>query len=80
MDRFSKKIDVGGHMQLFEFSRIKNTNGVKYFVTSKDIEGKPFSFSLTEKESRTWKLQPGATRWLYDIESELSEAIETTTE
>jgi hypothetical protein len=76
MDRFSKKIAVGDHLQLFEFSRMQNINGVKYFVTSKDIQGKPFSFSLTEKDTRIWKLQPGSSRWLYDIESELSDAIE----
>ena len=76
MDRFSKKIAVGDHMQLFEFTRMQNINGIKYFVTSKCIEGKLFSFSLTEKDSHIWKLHPGSLRWLYDIESELSDAIE----
>lgn len=76
MDKFSKRIAVDGHMQLFEFSRLKNFNGVKFFVTSKDIQGKPFSFSLTEKESHIWKLNPGSMQWLYGIESDLSDAIE----
>ena len=75
MDRFSKEIAVGEETRIFEFTEMTNINGVKFFVTSKDANAKPISFSLKQKEERNWKLMPGALRWLYDIESELSDAI-----
>ena len=78
MERFTKEIKVGDEIRLFEFTRLRNTNGVKFFITSKDSNNKPISFSLKEKESNNWKLFPGSLRWLYDIEEELSEAIVST--
>lgn len=75
MERFKKEITVNNEPRVFEFSRMKNMNGVKFFITSKDAEQKPIAFSLTEKEKGSWKLTPGSLRWLYDIEIELSNAI-----
>lgn len=75
MERFSKVIEVGDQPRIFEFTWMKNINGAKFFVTSKDENEKPFSFSLKQKEEKNWKLQPGALRWLYQIESQLSDAI-----
>ena len=74
MDQFTKKILVEKEERRFEFTRMTNFNGVKFFVTSKDDKNKPVSFSLTEKD-RSWKLLPGSQRWLYQIEAELEEAI-----
>jgi hypothetical protein len=74
MDRFSKHIAVGEETRLFEFTRMENINGEKFFVTSKDANAKPVSCSLRQTD-RNWKLVPGSLRWLYDIESQLSEAI-----
>jgi len=74
MERFNKEIEVGTETRVFEFTRMKNVNGVKFFITSKDENKKPISFSLQKKES-DWKLMPGSLRWLYDIESQLSDAI-----
>ncbi len=75
MERFSKEITVGEQARIFEFTKMKNINGVKFFVTSKDENEKPFSFSLRQKEEKNWKLMPGSLRWLYDIENQLSDAI-----
>ena len=75
MERFSKEIAVGNEIRLFEFTLMKNVNGVKFFITSKDENKKAISFSLKQKEGRQWKLIPGSLRWLYDIESQLSDAI-----
>lgn len=77
MQSFSKKIAVGDNTRLFEFTMLRNVNGEKCFITSKDANSKPISFSLKEKD-RAWKLLPGSLRWLYDIESELSDAIIST--
>jgi hypothetical protein len=74
MERFTKEIAVGKIIRIFEFTMIKNFLGVKFFITSKDADNKPISFSLKQKE-RVWKLIPGSTRWLYEIESQLSDAI-----
>jgi hypothetical protein len=78
MERFTKEIAVGNETRLFEFTMIRNYQGVKFFITSKDANNKPISFSLKEKEKRVWKLTPGSTRWLYEIENQLSDAIADT--
>ena len=75
MQRFSKQIAVGDETRLFEFTRMENYSGVKFFITSVDKDKKPFSFSVTRRDSNKWKLLPGALRWLYDIEEEISNAI-----
>lgn len=76
MDRFSKKIAVGNETRLFEFTKMQNANGVKFFITSSDVDQKPISFSLKRnKHTEGWKLVPGSLRWLYEIEEELSDAI-----
>ena len=78
MERFSKQITVGNEKRLFEFTRLENHSGVKFFITSVDENKKPFSFSVKRKDANTWKLVPGSLRWLYDIEAELSNAITET--
>jgi hypothetical protein len=75
MERFKKDITVDNEPRVFEFMRMKNMNGVKFFITSKDSKQKPIAFSLTETGEGNWKLTPGSLRWLYDIEGELSNAI-----
>lgn len=75
MERFKKEITVNNESRVFEFNLMKNMNGVKFFITSKDAQQKPIAFSLTETEKGNWKLTPGSLRWLYDIEIELSNAI-----
>jgi hypothetical protein len=74
VERFSKQIAVGDKSMMFEFTRLKNANGVKFFITSKDQNDRPFAFSLIPKE-QSWKLMPGSPRWLYTIEGQLIEAI-----
>jgi hypothetical protein len=78
MQRFSKQIAVGNETRLFEFTRLQNFNGVKFFITSVDENKKPFSFSVKQKDSTHWKLVPGSLRWLYEIEDQLSDAIAET--
>lgn len=76
MERFRKELIVNDEKRIFEFSKMRNMNGVKFFVTSFDSNQKPISFSLKESGERGgWKLAPGALRWLYAIETELSDAI-----
>jgi len=75
MERFRKEITVNNETRVFEFERMKNMNGVKFFITSKDSQEKPIAFSLRRIEGGSWKLTPGSLRWLYDIETELSNAI-----
>jgi hypothetical protein len=75
MERFRKQINVDKEPRVFEFLKMKNMNGVKFFITSFDAKQKPISFSLKEGEKGNWKLTPGSLRWLYDIEGELSNAI-----
>jgi hypothetical protein len=75
MNRFTKEIAVGNESRLFVFERMENVNGVKFFITSKDEKNKPISFSLLRGKENTWKLMPGALRWLYAIESQLAGAI-----
>ena len=75
MERFRKEILVNNESRLFEFLRMKNMNGVKFFITSMDSNQKPIAFSVVQTSEGKWKLLPGALRWLYAIESELSDAI-----
>ena len=75
MERFHKEIAVGKQTRTFVFTQMKNVNGVKFFVTTKDENEKDISFSILQKEAEVWKLMPGSLRWLYDIESELADAI-----
>ena len=75
MERFKKEIIVDNETRIFEFIRMKNMSGVKFFITSIDAKQKPIAFSLKETGEGNWKLMPGALRWLYDIEGELSNAI-----
>jgi hypothetical protein len=75
MERFIKEITVNNESRVFEFNRMKNMSGVKFFITSKDSKQKPIAFSLRESAEGNWKLTPGSLRWLYDIEIELSNAI-----
>jgi len=75
MDRFRKEINVDKEPRLFEFVRIKNMSGVKFFITSIDSQQKPIACSLKETEEGKRKLVPGSLRWLYDIEGELSNVI-----
>lgn len=74
MNKFFKEIAVGDKPRLFEFTQMKNVNGVKFFITSKDDNNKPISFSLLQTKA-DWKLTPGSLRWLYAIESQLADAI-----
>ena len=75
MESFKKEITVNNEPRVFDFIRMKNMNGVKFFITSKDSEQKPIAFSLNEIGKNSWKLMPGSLRWLYEIENELSNAI-----
>lgn len=76
MDQFSKMIAIGKETRLFQFTRMENTNGVKFFITSQDLNQKAFSCSMKQNGyTSDWKLIPGSTRWLYAIEEDLSHAI-----
>ena len=50
MERFIKEIAVNDQVRVFEFNRMKNMNGVKFFITSKDSKDKPIAFSLIQTE------------------------------
>lgn len=76
MNQFSKKISIGKETRLFQFTRMQNTNGVKFFITSHDMNQKAFSCSMRQNSyASDWKLIPGSQRWLYEIEGDLSNAI-----
>ena len=75
MERVRKDITVNNEARAFEFKRMKSMIGIKFFITSTDANQKPIAFSLKERDNGEWKLLPGALRWLYDIETELSNAI-----
>ena len=76
MEQFSKQIKVGKETKLFEFAKLENVNGVKFFIKSTDSNQRPFAFSLRQNQYEAdWKLVPGSLRWLYQIEKELSDAI-----
>jgi len=78
MDTFTKEIAVGTETRIFVFTRMENINGVKFFITSNDEKKNPISFSLIRAKEDNWKLIPGSLRWLYAIESQLSDAIRNT--
>lgn len=78
MNEFTKEIAVGNENRLFVFTRRENVNGVKFFITSTDEKNKPISFSLSRAREDHWKLMAGSLRWLYAIESQLSDAIRDT--
>ena len=75
MERFKKEIIVDNEPRAFEFSRLKNMSGIKFFITSTDADRKPIAFSLKETDAGDWRLVPGSLRWLYEIETQLSNAI-----
>ena len=75
MERFSKTLTVNNEKKVFDFTKMRDMNGSKFFITTKDAQQKPIAFSLKDAGQGNWKLMPGALRWLYDIESELSKAI-----
>jgi len=78
MEQFSKKIKVGKETRLFQFRKIENTNGVKFFITSGHLTKDAFACSMKQnKYNAAWKLVPGSHRWLYEIEETLAEAIES---
>lgn len=79
MEQFSKEIKVGKETKLFLFKRIEDTNGVKFFITSGHLTKDAFACSMKQnKYDAEWKLVPGSQRWLYNIEGDLSDAIENT--
>ena len=75
MERFRKELIINNERRVFEFSKLKNMSGTKFFITSTDANQKPFACSLKETDEGDWKLVPGSLRWLYEIETELSNAI-----
>ena len=75
MERFKKEITVNDEIRVFQFNRMTSMSGVKFFITSTDSNQKPIAFSLKQTDRGNWKLTPGSLRWLYDIETELSDAI-----
>jgi hypothetical protein len=75
MERFKKEIIVNNEARVFHFNRMTSMSGVKFFITSTDLNQKPIAFSLKQTDRGNWKLTPGSLRWLYDIETELSDAI-----
>lgn len=80
MDQFSKQIAVGKETRLLQFKRIKNVDGVKFFITCGHLTKDAFSCSMKQNAyDAGWKLVPGSQRWLYEIEEALSDAILQTT-
>lgn len=75
MMQFNKYIQVGTSNRRFEFTRIENFEGMKYFITTVDEADKPVSFSMRKDKYDQWALTPGSKRWIYEITSELSDAI-----
>ena len=80
MEQFSKTIAIGKENRLFEFTRMENASGIKFFITSKDSNQKPVACSLKQnKHGVNWKLVPGSLPWFYQVEDDLSDAIIETT-
>ena len=44
MERFSKAITVNNETRVFDFTKMKNMNGSKFFITSKDSKTKAYRF------------------------------------
>jgi len=76
MEQFNKEIKVGAENKRFQFTKIRNIDGVKFFITTTDEKKKPMSFSMKKNKVGEWSLLPGSLRWLYDISTELADAIE----
>ncbi|HEY1116036.1 MAG TPA: hypothetical protein VGE66_20880 [Chitinophagaceae bacterium] len=75
MERFNRNIMVGAESRCFHFTRMKNREGVKSFITTVDERKKPVSFSMKKNNRGDWSLTPGSLRWLYDIEFARAAAI-----
>jgi hypothetical protein len=75
MERFNKSILIGEESRLFQFTKMQNMEGVKFFITSFDLKNKPISFSMKKNKLGDWALLPGSLPWLYQISSELQNAI-----
>jgi uncharacterized cupin superfamily protein len=75
MERFSKEILVGADPKRFQFQKLTNVEGVKFFITTVDEKAKPISFSMKKNKDGVWSLTPGSLRWLYGIQEELAAAI-----
>lgn len=76
MEQFSKQIKVGKETRLFQFKKIEDANGVKFFITSGHLAKDAFACSMKQnKYDADWKLVPGSHRWLYEIEESLAHAI-----
>lgn len=75
MERFNKSISIGEETRLFQFTKMQNMEGVKFFITSFDLKNKPISFSMKKNKLGDWALTPGSLPWLYEITEELQEAI-----
>jgi hypothetical protein len=78
MEQFHKEIMVGTESKRFQFKKLKNMEGVKYFITTVDEQQKPISFSMKKNIYGDWALTPGSLRWLYNIQSALADAISET--
>jgi hypothetical protein len=79
MEQFSKQIKVGKETRLFQFKKIEDANGVKFFITSGHLTKDAFACSMKQnKYDADWKLVPGSQRWLYEIEETLADAIAST--
>lgn len=66
---------IGEESRLFQFTKMQNMEGTKFFITSFDLKNKPISFSMKKNKFGDWALTPGSLRWLYDITPELQSAI-----
>lgn len=75
MEKFNKEIMVGAEARRFQFTRMQNMEGVKFFITTVDEKQKPISFSMKKNIYGAWALTPGSLRWLYTIQTVLADAI-----
>jgi hypothetical protein len=76
MKQFSKEIKVGEETRLFQFKRIADASGEKFFITSGYLTKDAFCCSMKQNAyTSDWKLIPGSRRWLYEIEESLSDSI-----
>ena len=75
MEKFNKEILVGAESKRFQFTRMENMEGVKFFITTVDEKQKPIAFSMKKNIHGDWALTPGSLRWLYSIQTALADAI-----
>jgi ATP-dependent RNA circularization protein (DNA/RNA ligase family) len=75
MEQFNKVIMVGTESKWFQFKKMKNTEGIKFFITTVDEKQKPLSFSMKKNIKGEWALTSGFLRWLYDIQTAPTDAI-----